>query len=1600
MKNWKRLAIILLCAIVFTASTLLVACKDKKPEQDDPTINYDSIQDKISMIVSVNAEKINVRLSSTEEAGNATVNVVSTKAYEYLAADSYKGLASAGTATVVGEYTLGKDETLTVNRYVNGYDNLYNKYYVVDSEGAILKGPVYATEVCSSVTEQPTLLRNTKKGIVGTTDVNEMKELGAENATLNFNVENMFYPNEMWDDGVRTELELTNAQMANAIEFVSNGVTYYFRKNVVASYDARIKQLYAAGANITAVLHVNNNGAARDGESFPTMMTYAPYSTMDTATVSINTSNSYGFNYYVALMEFVASRYTFNVDGKFTNGFISTFVIGSQIDIASTNNRISEGRAQFDTYMEEYSRLLRISNLAVKKYHSDINVAMPLSNAWATAASQDDYAPKTMIEWLNNKTKLEGDYDWGIAPSIFSGSTTSQIFEYDIDSAITNKGLTADYNTSAIISISNVELLDMFLNAQGVTFDGVARRVYLTEYGVSGSGNYGDTERRDDNGELIQAGVIAATWYKVSQLDSIVCYNYFCFSDANDGGASSFGLVSDDVAIYKPSYMVWKYIDTQYSQTVAGQYVSYVTYYKDGELVTPTSYAELLNTLGTSYNVSTIDWSKAAPREIATIYDWESVGNMDGNYALDGSFIADGYEHTITVGVRDGVTVRYSVNGGEFVATKPTRSAVGCDTVIVQFYEGNVLLGTRQVLLNVGAKVETNKSVYNYGEKILFNVALDVNFTRQAWVGLIAAENWNNGTYLSDQMGLVATTRVFKDQYLTHTYSFDSFVIDGVKQATLPAGEYYVFCSNNGSYFNSLGGVFKIKVLAEGEDSGLDDLSAVKFTDKKFDVVEGQQTPCNIYVTGISDEFNVEYVNNGQTAAGVYNVCALISKDGVLLEKRYAVMTLQLAYDDVSLDKTDFVYGEAIYVTAIANVTNAERTLKVGLFAKDTDTLIAFYYVKDTAQGHLSGRAFNLLSADALISGSPFLTTVGNYKMLVTGEYTIRLYVDDQDAFKSIDVTVHDALSFELNKNSYEMNEDVLVTAYGIPQGGSPLFKGTLQVILFSANDINPLTNAGVYPIFTINVDEVNTGNAVVLQGQNPSIRPFGGKLPAGEYVLYMVITDNDGTYNVIGEAQSFTIVGDDDDYPTPITILNGEDVDGIPHFGPMDDIKVKIDMRTVAYGEFSAWIIVCPVTENNWSNYYLYYWDYITGPHSSLNLGDDGLFAISSAKLTGGDYKIVLFYDGNYNVLATTNFSLEEMGEVNYYIVEGGSSFAYGETIHVKVDPTNLRADAWLGIFSDAWRNNPGYEGSYQSVETVTLKELAANDYVWEIHLPTTKGVVSGINWIVLFRGEGAFIEATDPIQINVTPDPSLVKAPEIVGGGNTFERGAVVEIQFYTDYLFESAWLALYTAYRYDKGFSYDSWKYISDLASNDYVYVLDTAGIFAGDYVLVLFIDEGHVEAATLRFTITGDVKGLDIVGGTTTFKQGDTIQLKVANLQYFIDYYAAPAAWLGIWVEGSYLGAYTSDYIGWAWVYIDEGYNVGHTEHIIDGIWNLNTSALSPGTYVVAVIVGGGGSPNKCEVVFTIEAASSTSSVSTESTVAIDYFVDTTKRNAIA
>ena len=520
-----------------------------------------------SMKVSVTSTAVKIKVSKATSSGT----LYAFDANTYASKDSLKGQGKSSKGTKIGTIKKGQTKTFTTDRTSStGYDNLYKKYYLL-SGSKIIKGPVYATSIASKSSK--TFSQKTKKGLFvenNTSYLSTAKSLGAASTTLNIDLASILYKDAA-------------SAPSNAIQFQSNGKTYYFNPTTIGRYDAFVKKAYSNNIRVVGIavpFYTSNR------TTYPTTLRYN--SPKSKATLGTNTSNATGRDYYIAMMEFLASRYS-----NSKNGYISTYVISNEIDFT----HYFYATSNFNKYMEEYSRSLRLANLAVKKFGKNIDVAVPFTHYWAKSASQmykecptASFAPKKMVNWLAKQTNARGAYNWGLAPHPYGVINTKSNMALG-DSSAKLKGkktLTGDYN-SPEITFTNLEVYDRYLGTSAMKYNGKKRSVYLTESGCSSS-------TMTSTGLNEQAATLAMAYYKIANLSSIKCFNYYRLKDHKEEAANHLtcGLIKAN-GKKKPAYTVFKNMNKK--KSAANKYLKYIKYKKNGSGSTKkaTSWSNAMN---------------------------------------------------------------------------------------------------------------------------------------------------------------------------------------------------------------------------------------------------------------------------------------------------------------------------------------------------------------------------------------------------------------------------------------------------------------------------------------------------------------------------------------------------------------------------------------------------------------------------------------------------------------------------------------------------------------------------------------------------------------------------------------------------------------------------------------------------------------------------------------------------------------------------------------------------------------------------------------------------------------------------------------------
>lgn len=647
----------------------------------DEILSYinDVVDVKGKVSISADYSKIVIELNNYQnDKGDGKYNIVKVRSNEYLKGDPIVGVSTdIVKGEVVGNFNAGGFDRIYVDRYDVSVDNLYSKYYITDTQGNYVDGPFYPTDILGLNTYQEIQPRS-KKGI--TLDRNlfdEVEDLGVSYSSINITITSDVMPNELdpneYPDHTHVKLDY-EFEIEKYYRFQYNGQYYYFPKATIDSYDTQVLEL--TKRNIEPVLIVY--GLAGDVD-YPYYLRYPgtyndPNSTAHLS--AANTSNDLGADYYAACMEFLAERYSRRPsDPRGYYGNAKRFVIGNEIDIMSEWNAIvptSAPRPSIETYMEEYNRTMRIANLAVKKYYSGNKVLMSLAHYWADTTrntshyAAQSYPGKECFDYLQKFSEAQGSYDWGLAhhphpydmtsPNFWTADTLHAPGDEQYAS-----GITDNYNTSSIITLSNLDVLDDYLHLEEnrYTKENAVRDVYLTEQGVSAR------TAHEVSKQEYQAAGVAFAYYKAVSLDSVKAFIYYRLEDSPSEWLTKqqFGLLNVNKGTKKIAYDVYKYIDTQYSEMVATPFLYKVSYTTlDG--VTHKGFNSYVDAIQMFDKEKKLDWNLVAPRytfepfdptnnEKLTYYRLEAEGSdtwVTFNYfdkAYASKFLVNGEEKSL-----------------------------------------------------------------------------------------------------------------------------------------------------------------------------------------------------------------------------------------------------------------------------------------------------------------------------------------------------------------------------------------------------------------------------------------------------------------------------------------------------------------------------------------------------------------------------------------------------------------------------------------------------------------------------------------------------------------------------------------------------------------------------------------------------------------------------------------------------------------------------------------------------------------------------------------------------------------------------------------
>ena len=1311
------------------------------------------------MTVQVTKDKINIHIDGVGKASDGTLRLIRMAPYEYAEGDQLNGISknTKSLGTEIALYACQTDTTITTDRYdEQGNDRLYYKYYLISKKG-LVKGPIYPSDITPERSVEK-FSADTKKGLLGES-LEMAKDTGSKYTAFNLDLPHLFIAGEDQEGNPIDNIK------RGAYSWDFQGKTYFFNKGYVDSIDSQVKEYTKADIGVTLILIAWNSSQWNWKADYPTALLYEGGSDKGTI-VGVNTSNEEGAKYWMAAVEFLAERYS-RADKKY--GRINNVVVGNEIDYAYDYNNIGPKATSLDVYMEEYSRLLRLTHMAISKYMDCVTVTVPTTHDWMRAEYYNCYKPKEIYDWLNEKTKAEGDYNWGLSPHCYPFSLANSFgIEDDTINGRKMYGMSGDYKTSSFLSFSNLEILQEYLEQDQMKYNGELRDVYLTESGCS---SYlcreGDLRR--------QAAYTAAAYYKAAVLDCVDAFIYYRAYDHENEVAAGMttGLVDSDGS-KKYVYDVWKYIDTQYSYKVANEYLSAAGFYDKGVLSVPgvnsndmdpketakyyhsvangkiKTYKDLMYAFSEDFDWDTA-WNeeKIIRRTIAPIPEWEDKADL-GNVKFYGkSFLEDGEEHELLISgtLPEGITVEYENN---------KRTEAGSQEATARFYQNGELVATRSAQLHIGNMI-TNRSAYEQGEKIFVTVKAE---STAQWVGI-----YKKGDTVGDvKDGGVPSVYWYYvndgEQISGNTYSIQDigkYNSDRPELKNLPAGEYEVILmGKDGTY--SVDEKISITILASDKSSGLPRIDDIRFEDTVVTAAGAEQS---LEIEGsLPDGVTVDYTNNKLTEPGSVQATAHFIWEGQELESRTATFTVE-GKTDISLktDKTTYQYGEDILVTATGTKNDWVAIYKkddiIGAVKDGGIESIYWYYV--CKEGNVSGQPFNIRKGTQNSSRTDW----EEINDLPAGEYKIVFLENDTyNVLDQVNISIEGdrpivtEKTLSTDKTTYTAGEAIQVTAEGDQSDWVAIYK--------KDDIIGAVEDGGIESIYWYYV--CKEGN---VSGQPVNIRKGTANttrtdwdavkdLPAGEYKI--VLLDNGG-YDVLKQVN-----------------ISIEEKEPDPQEKALSTDKLTYtvgeSIQVTATGDNKDWVAIYKAEDTIGSSVPSIYWYYVcqSGHASGDTVDIKGESANSSRtdweevkNLPAGDYKIVLLENDTYTVLKQIDITVEEAAAAK--LKTDKTVYKMGEEIKVTAFSDTTKG-AWVGLYRKDDKIGASQDGGVESIywyyvndekhtsgQVYTIKDMDDSNCQYGQSRAALRYLPAGEYKLVLTPEDGSYAVAE---QVNITIEPS----------------------------------------------------------------------------------------------------------------------------------------------------------------------------------------------------------------------------------------------------
>ncbi len=417
------------------------------------------------------------------------------------------------------------------------YDKILSKWAVVKGD-EIDSHARYADEIeISSYPEKAA--PKTKKGLGGfygpTLQISDLDALGITSVTVNI---------------VLNTLINTTVTGAYSIPYKYGGKTYYINASEQSAQDKIMAECAKRGIVVSVILLTRPG----DNTAATAIMKHPENQGGNYSMQNLTTPE--GVNIFAGAIDYLASRYNGGSKGR-----IHHWIIHNEVDFGTEwTNMGDQPELRF---IDTYIKVMRVCGLIARKYDPNGSPLISLTHCWSRADGQ--YAPKSLLEDLNNFSAAEGDFYWGVAYHPYPQDLTKPAFW--------NNDTRSTYDeNSSYCTFKNLEVVDHWIRQKKNMYKGSTKRLlFLSENGTN-SPSYSESDL------ALQAAGAAWALKKVYALEGIDAIQWHNWMDNRYEGGLRIGLrkFSDepgDPAGIKPVWHVYQAAGTSSESAVFDPYL-------------------------------------------------------------------------------------------------------------------------------------------------------------------------------------------------------------------------------------------------------------------------------------------------------------------------------------------------------------------------------------------------------------------------------------------------------------------------------------------------------------------------------------------------------------------------------------------------------------------------------------------------------------------------------------------------------------------------------------------------------------------------------------------------------------------------------------------------------------------------------------------------------------------------------------------------------------------------------------------------------------------------------------------------------------------